>query len=354
MAVAVYGLGNRALKRIGWRMVGRSGLTALLASAALLASGAALGCAASPAAAPDGGDAGLVSGGDAGLVPGGDARTATPAPDNLAPEDWVPFQCPSCPGPAGVRAVRCDGSAEITFGRPAGSGEITGARLTTAMLAVSLQSGNGWDLWTRRAGVWELVPLGAPTSGAAKLVGGPHVEAAFSGRLEPATRIVYSRSYDTGTDAVSYFDVAIGTGYDFFGQALPQADDLQIQFALLGDGRMAVYEFSATNQPPGDRRLLSLTTLDTFDEVTIPLPKPDQMAGLRDGGVAVLRDGAVTTYGPDGTSRGALLFSGRVTAIATVDSGALAFSSGGDLYCARSMTDVVRLTATPTEEALFP
>ena len=43
-----------------------------------------------------------------------------------------------------------------------------------------------------------------------------------------------------------------------------------------------------------------------------------------------------------------------VTAIAPVDVGPLAFSSNGDLYCARSSGEIVRLTDTPEEEQLFP
>jgi len=92
---------------------------------------------------------------------------------------------------------------------------------------------------------------------------------------------------------------------------------------------------------------------------TFALEKPDQMAGLRDGGVAVLRGGSVVTYAADGAPRGAItgpstVFPGPVTAIAPVDVGPLAFSSNGDLYCARSSGDIVRLTDTPEEEQLFP
>lgn len=305
-------------------------------------------CSTAPAAVTDGG-------GDRGAAPDG-SRAAVLAPDDFAPEDWVVFQCPACASALpGLRAVRCDGSAEMLLGRPPAAGDITGARLTAAMLAVSVRDGTGWTLWTRRAGAWQTVPLQAPPGGGApKVVGGPHVEAAFGGRPEPATRIVYARSFDTGTDAVSYFDVATGTGYDFFGQALPQVDDLEIQFTLLGDGRMAAYMFSPSGQPPGNRRQLEITNLGTFDEQTFALDKPDQIAGLRSGDVAVLRDGAVTIYGPDGTVRRALELAGRVDGIAAVDSGALAFSSAGDLYCARGPGDVVRLTDTPSEESLFP
>jgi hypothetical protein len=296
------------------------------------------------------------AGGAAGRAGG---RTPTTAPDSFPPDDWILFQCPDCAGAEGVRAVRCDGSAEILLGRPTGSGEITGARLTAATVAVSVRSGSGWEMWARLAGAWQQVPLGATSSSAATLMGGPHLEAAFSGGPEPATRVFYARSYDSGTDAVSYLDVTTGKGWDILGQALPQVDDLEIQFTLLGDGRLAVYQYSPSNQAPGDQRQLWIVDPASVDEAGFALEKPDQIAGLRDGGVAVLRGGTITTYAADGAIRGvvtgpATVFPGPVTAIATVDAGPLAFSSHGDLYCARSAGDIVRLTDTPEEEQLFP
>jgi len=245
------------------------------------------------------------------------------------------------------------------LGRPAGAGELTGARLTPAVVVATVRSADSWEMWARRAGAWERVPLGTTSGGLPRLLGGPHVEAPFSGGSGPATRVVYARSYDSGTDAVSFLDVATGKGMDLLGQALPQVDDLQIQFTVLGDGRVAIYFYSPSNQPPGDRRQLSVIDESSLGDATFALEKPDQIAGLRDGGVAVLREGTVTTYGADGTTRDALtgpatVFPGSVTAIAAVDSGPLAFSSNGDLYCARSPGDIVRLTATPEEERLFP
>jgi len=283
----------------------------------------------------------------------------TTAPDSLPPDDWILFQCPSCAGAEGLRAVRCDGSAEILLGRPTGAGALTGARLTPAMVVATVRSAGGWDMWTRRAGAWEPVALGTTSGGLPRVMGGPHVEAGFSGRPEPATRVVYARSYDSGTDAVSFLDVVTGKGMDLLGQALPEVDDLQIQFTVLGDGRVAVYFYSPSNQAPGDRGQLSVIDESAPGEATFALEKPDQMAGLRDGGVAILRDGAVTTYAADGTARGAVTgpataFPGPVTAIAAVDAGPLAFSSNGDLYCARSPGDIVRLTDTSEEEQLFP
>lgn len=117
---------------------------------------------------------------------------------------------------------------------------------------------------------------------------------------------------------------------------------------------MAVYWFSPSNQPPGHLRELHVQDLVTPTEVLFALDKPQQLAGLRDGNVAVLRDGAVKIYQPDGTLKWMPAFLGPITAIASVDAGPLAFASGGDLYCARSATDIVRLTDSSTEEMLFP
>ncbi len=159
---------------------------------------------------------------------------------------------------------------------------------------------------------------------------------------------------DTGTDAVSYFDVGLGTGYDFLGQSDLQADDLEIQFTVLGDGRLAVYFFSPANLPPGDSQVLHVIVPETTTDFSFPLARPDQIAGLKDGTIAVLREGGVTSYGADGTKKRTMDFPGRVTAIAAVPSGALAFVSEDDLYCARGPADFVRVTDTPTQELLFP
>src|SRR4051812_42785584 len=152
-----------------------------------------LGCSAAPGASVDGGA-------EHEQAPDGarEARTTTIAPDDVPPEDWVLFQCPSCSGtPAGLRAARCDGSAEILLGRPDGTAEITGARLAQAMLAITVRDGDGWAMWTRRAGVWEAIDLGETGAGVAKHMGGPHLESYFSGSAASPTRLVYARTFDT-------------------------------------------------------------------------------------------------------------------------------------------------------------
>src|SRR4051812_6901305 len=109
-------------------MAKRRGGTALACVAVAI-----VGCAASSRS--DGGGGNAAGGGGPGLGGAGGAggpslpgaggaagraggRTPTTAPDSFPPDDWILFQCPDCAGAEGVRAVRCDGSAEILLGRP--------------------------------------------------------------------------------------------------------------------------------------------------------------------------------------------------------------------------------------------
>ena len=110
---------------------------------------------------------------------------------------------------------------------------------------------------------------------------------------------------------------------------------------------------ATSNRPPGHLRELHILDLVTPADSVFALDKPEQLAGLKDGSVAVLHEGTVTIYQPDGVVKWTLAFPDPVTAIATVDAGPLAFASGGDLYCARSPTDIVRLTDSPGDELLF-
>jgi hypothetical protein len=275
-------------------------------------------------------------------------RLVTPIPAPLPAEDWIPFSCATCPGdPAsGLRAVRCDGSAELLFDLPFAGAVIEGARFVGDNVVVAVQDGSNWALWARGAnGQWRNVLLGND-------LGSPFLDAFRNPPSRQRNRLVYGRSFDgsRGVDAVAYFDLDVEIGYDYVGRRNDQPD-VSIVFATLGADTLATY-FHSPSGVLGPSETLDIGRVGTLSFQSSPAPRPDQLAGLADNTVALLAAGEVTLYDALGKEKGKI--AGPVTAIYAPSSGGLAYASAGDLYCVPPGGGTARrLTTTAASEALF-
>jgi hypothetical protein len=281
-------------------------------------------------------------------------RIVREAPADVAPQDWILYKCPACTdtAPGAVRAVRCDGSDEISFGSPPDGAEVAGGRLIQGALVVTVQGQDGWAVWKKAGAAWSEVRLDA--DGKTRLVASPHLEGQFTADGADGTRFIYSRSY-TGRvqDAVSFFDVVSQKGADFVGQAVPGAVDLQLQFASLAAHRLAYFFYSPSGMSPGQR-----SRLDVYDEKTgkvtfFPLARPGAIAGTLDGNIAVLAGGDLRVLDTSGAARWDLHMPLPIDGLTSVDSGGLGFSSGGDVYCTIGAFEVLQVTSSPAAEALL-
>jgi hypothetical protein len=282
-------------------------------------------------------------------------RTIHEAAGDVAPGDWILFTCATCLlEPGAVRAVRCDGSEEVTFGRPTTDATIVGGRLIDGALVVTARGQAGWQVWKRSGGVW--APIDLEGDQRKRIVGAGHLEGHFRSDGKDGGRFIYTRSYaGRGPDAVSFFDVVSETGADFIGQATPGATDLQILFASLTGHRLAYYFYSPTGMSPGHLERLGIYDEAGGDVSFLPLAKPQAIAGTSAGDLAVLSNGEVSVLDTKGEIQWRLHTPAPIDGLTSVNSGGVAFSSGGDLFCAHSSSEVSQLTKSPTDqETLFP
>jgi hypothetical protein len=152
---------------------------------------------------------------------------------------------------------------------------------------------------------------------------------------------------------VSYFDVVTKTGADYVGQPLPGATDLKIRFGVVGTEWLAYYFFSPSGMSSGSHNRLGVYELATGNIGFFPLSPPDDLAGMRDGTVAVLAGGDLTFYEPGGQVVSKLAYAGKIDRIASLDSGAIAFQADGDIFCETPQHELMRVTSSTTVELLI-
>jgi hypothetical protein len=244
--------------------------------------------------------------------------------------------------------VRCDGSDEVTFGSVVPDLEVAAGSFTNAGPIVSAWQNGAWRLWKWSAGTWASVDPEASGAGPTPIVDAPRIEG-YSSSSDAAhlNRLVYIRSSDgKAEDALSYFDIGTRLGFDYFGQAQPRALDLEITFAVLADSRVAFHMYSPSGQRPGSTGRLSIYDETVSDLGGFELEKPDALAGLSDGSIAVLSRGMVKAYDVHGAMTWELQLSVPVAAMAAVDFNSLAVVANGDIFCVTPNAGIVRLTAS--------